>query len=644
MPAGTKYYDPQAGGIKSVFQWQATVFEMVFKKREFWCYILWNLFLTSGFIFAVPDNKVDEFNWDAASIMQYVMTFFVTFYNDMCFMRYEKLYPEVVNFSDGVVDIVQELAVNLHWQDLIVHRVACTKYLLAIVYEHFMMVCGGKLHEENWNELIYKGLLTEQEVCVLKEFPGGKIGNVLSTWVMFIVKDALVQDCLWRKDYKSYDTSQQTVHIYNRFVKHMNSMMKSMHQIGYTMANPIPFAYYHLMNFILLFNIMLLATFSALYKSYASVFPFGIALLIYMGLREVSTALADPFGEDAVDFCVPDILRNCFDRAICILLAFQRQEPRDWVFKQIKHNDEFQEEHLRRSCKAKVFQQHPGDKFKGPAACHMRWTMDSLFEDAPEDADLKRKMKFSLVVGGAPPDVVQIDDLEDDDTKFKRMEAQAEAEDERTKALMLNQDDLDFEIKRLGILMKEMEVKFPEVLDYPYEEVLKKMVEVPKPGEEEPNPDEDNPDLEAPKVMTFDQMFSSNDRYSSLADGTMRMQASDITEESGILNLEGFETKLEALEEQLGGSRENSDLRDEQRKNRGSLLHGRLFGRKNAKDKKAPKPVEAGDTAIVCNLTKNPKINGLRVEVLEVEGDRATVQVGNNKKTQEMSIKNLKKC
>merc|ERR1719174_2824678 len=206
------------------------------------------------------------------------------------------------------------------------------------------------------------------------------------------------------------------------------------------------------MNFILLFNIMLLATFSALYKSYASVFPFGVALLIYMGLREVSTALADPFGEDAVDFCVPDILRNCFDRAICILLAFQRQEPRDWVFKQ-----------------------HPGDKFKGPAACHMRWTMDSLFEDAPEDADLKRKMKFSLVVGGAPPDVVQIDDLEDDDTKFKRMEAQAEAEDERTKALMLNQDDLDFEIKRLEILMKEMEVKFPEVLDYPYEEVLKKM-------------------------------------------------------------------------------------------------------------------------------------------------------------------------
>lgn len=464
-----KYYDPKNSGIRMLFSWSATVFEMVFKRREFYLYIWWNIFLTGAFIHAVPERKVEDFNWDAAYIMQYVMTFFVTFYNDMCFSRYDKLYPNVCNFAEGVIDMAQELTLNLHWPDLTAHRIAAVKYLLAIVYEHFMMVCGGRLRAENWVELVNKGLLTQQEVDLLSKFPGGRVSSVLYSWVLFIIRDALVQDCMWRKNSQSSDVSQATVHIYNRFVKHVNKMTKCCNNIGYTLANPIPFAYYHLMNFILLFNIMLLATFSALYKSYASVFPFGIALLIYLGLREVSTALADPFGQDPVDFNIPDILRNCFDRALCILLAFQRQDTRDYVLKQIANVEDFDERHLRRACKPSVFAEIPGVPNKGPPACHSRWTPDSLFEDSPLDMDLKRRMKFSLNPKGPPPEIQTRDDLADAEERRQEAAAAAKVEEDRGDRLKLRKEDLVFEYSRLHLLLQELEFKFPQLLEYPAE-------------------------------------------------------------------------------------------------------------------------------------------------------------------------------
>jgi len=325
MKGHTRYYDPLAPSLKTLFTWHATVFELVFQRPEFYVYIGWNLAVTTVCIFWVEEGVIETFNWDAASIMQYVMTFFVTFYNDKCYERYSDLYPACTDFMENVQLLIQEMNVSLPWRDLHYHRLACTKYLLAVVYEYFMIVCGGKLQSKGWEELIRKGLLTREEVRLLEQFPGGESTFVLTSWVMFILRDALVQDCMWRKraDRPQDWQPQQTVHIFNRHCQYVVEMQRAAHRIGYTMANPIPFAYYHLANIILVFNIMLLSTFSALFRSYFSVLPFGIALLVYMGMREISTALADPFGRDSIDFPIPDFLRSCFDNTVSQLLAFQ---------------------------------------------------------------------------------------------------------------------------------------------------------------------------------------------------------------------------------------------------------------------------------------------------------------------------------
>jgi len=392
----TRYYDPLAPSLKTLFTWHATVFELVFQRPEFYVYIGWNLAVTTICIFWVEEGVIETFNWDAASIMQYVMTFFVTFYNDKCYERYSDLYPACTDFMENVQLLIQEMNVSLPWRDLHYHRIACTKYLLAVVYEYFMIVCGGKLQSKGWEELIRKGLLTREEVRLLEQFPGGESTFVLTSWVMFILRDALVQDCMWRKraDRPQDWQPQQTVHIFNRHCQYVVEMQRAAHRIGYTMANPIPFAYYHLANIILVFNIMLLSTFSALFRSYFSVLPFGIALLVYMGMREISTALADPFGRDSIDFPIPDFLRSCFDNTVSQLLAFQRSDVRPNILGHIENVEEFTEKNIRRFAEPDLFADDD-EPTKGTATT-VQWPSKGVFEGAKPDADVSRRIKYSF--------------------------------------------------------------------------------------------------------------------------------------------------------------------------------------------------------------------------------------------------------
>lgn len=389
----TRYYDPKAASLGALMTWTGAIFELVLTKTEFWMYIAWNLLATTLCIHFIEEGDIQEFEWDAATVMQYVMTFFVTFYNDRCFERYNSLYPSCQDFMDAVVFFVQEMNVSLYHQGLVKHRIVCTKYLLATVYEYFMIVCGGKLSPKSWEQLVKKGLLTEEESETLQCYPGGQATFVLTSWVLFIIRDALVHDCLWVEDGRH----QQTVHIYNRHCNKIVHMLKAAHRIGYMMGLPIPFAYYHLMNLILVFNVALLATVPAMFRSYWTVFPFFVALLIYMGLREVSTALSDPFNQDSVDFPIPSFLSQTFDRTVCLLLAFEQPDVRARVLQQVEECEDFSTLQLTRAVKKSVFNEVKKGLPKG-IGIECRWGIKSVFED---ESDLTEKHSKKNVIRGS---------------------------------------------------------------------------------------------------------------------------------------------------------------------------------------------------------------------------------------------------
>lgn len=449
-----KYYNPKQNVWRSLFTWRATIFEFVICQPEFYGYLAWNILVTTLIIALTKQGDFDDFNWDAASVMQYVMTFFATFYNDLCYVRYQELYPACVSFMDNVVFLIQEVHVNLHWPALKQHRIAIAKYLMALVYETFMTLCGGPLRESSWDQFVKKGLLTVDETKLLDSYPGGRASPVLCCWILTILRHAMFQDCMWRKNADDFDVSQQTVHIYNRHCQHVVNLQAAANRIYYVMANPIPYAYYNLMNFILLFNIMLLATFTGLYRSYLTVIPFTIALLIYMGLREVSCALADPFGKDSLDFPVPDFIRNCFDRCVSLVLAFQSAESRDWLLKQVEQVDDFEDEHLKRYCKSSLFGETDNVIRRGYAIM-MKWSAESPFEDSTEESRIKEKMEISMNPDAElPPEVHNVVNPE---LKRKSIRRLRSLEDERVIELELKERDLEVQIHEVEVKIQMLE-------------------------------------------------------------------------------------------------------------------------------------------------------------------------------------------
>lgn len=143
-------------------------------------------------------------------------------------------------------------------------------------------------------------------------------------------------------------------HIHNRLNVHITDVIRSCHEITYLMALPIPFPYFHVLNFIMVMNFLILAFAFATFKTYYAVVPFGFATLIYMGLREVSTALADPFGVDQFDFPIADFMDYAFDHSISILEAFSAPQAYQRVMSQVSETTPFNDDQMLRPAHTKL--------------------------------------------------------------------------------------------------------------------------------------------------------------------------------------------------------------------------------------------------------------------------------------------------
>merc|ERR1740130_149949 len=107
--------------------------------------------------------------------------------------------------------------------------------------------------------MVQRGLLTALEAEQLQNYPAQSIETVLvlSTWAMQTVDRGLEDDAFWGP------RSMRIAHTHNRLQGYMTHILSAIHEIGDTMAMPVPFAYYHVMNVVLIFDMMMLCVLTA---------------------------------------------------------------------------------------------------------------------------------------------------------------------------------------------------------------------------------------------------------------------------------------------------------------------------------------------------------------------------------------------
>eukprot|EP00403_Amphidinium_massartii_P017697 CAMPEP_0178409938 /NCGR_PEP_ID=MMETSP0689_2-20121128/20720_1 /TAXON_ID=160604 /ORGANISM="Amphidinium massartii, Strain CS-259" /LENGTH=665 /DNA_ID=CAMNT_0020031095 /DNA_START=48 /DNA_END=2046 /DNA_ORIENTATION=+ len=333
----TVYYDPQQPVLRSIFYFRNTSFAKVLARYEFWVFMCVHIILVIFTSSELVDTSGVEVPWDSVTAVQFFMTFFLTFYNKHCFARYQKLYTLCMSIVDGALLFVHELTAAFIFEEVEPHRIVASKYTLATVYIFFMGLTGGELSRKEWMELVHKGLLTKMEMEVLAEYPGGKvhlpptrpvgeaqqlslITLIVTNWAMQAVDEGLQLDCFWQ------ERSERIAHYHNRLRFFNQSMLRSCYEVAHMVALPIPYPYFHLTNLVLALNLMFAACVLALFRTFLTIVPFAAVVIIFMSLREVATQLADPFGQDEVDFPVAEFLNYTFDNAICLLELFNNMD------------------------------------------------------------------------------------------------------------------------------------------------------------------------------------------------------------------------------------------------------------------------------------------------------------------------------
>merc|ERR1719473_2507325 len=85
------------------------------------------------------------------------------------------------------------------------------------------------------------------------------------------------------------------------------------------MELPMPFQYFHIMNLMLMLNLGLWAYSLALQESLFAPCIYFFVQMMFQGLRELSVALSDPFGDDATDFPMNDWMTGLYLRLYFII-------------------------------------------------------------------------------------------------------------------------------------------------------------------------------------------------------------------------------------------------------------------------------------------------------------------------------------
>jgi len=341
-----------------VFARTKTIFGMVAQRFEFWFFLL--LHCAGVVLFKLEilsTGEFEKFRWEAVSATQMFMVFMLTFFNGHCFQRYLYLYDLCMDVIDGTLFFVQELVVSMSSPRVEHHRIKAVKYVLAMLHIFFVGLTGGMKSKVEWREITKRGLLSKLEAEQLQSYPTHNIETVLvlAIWAMQIIDRALEDDIFW--DFRS----MRIAHTHNRLQAHLNVILKSIHEIGDVLALPIPYPYYHVMNLVLIFNLLILCLICASFKTYQTVFPFFVSLMFFLGLREVSTSLADPFNDEDSDFPIDTFLQYAFDTSICLLEAFRNGNAEEFVSRLLDGCTEFSEEQLRHSMPETVMYQRNYD-------------------------------------------------------------------------------------------------------------------------------------------------------------------------------------------------------------------------------------------------------------------------------------------
>lgn len=157
---------------------------------------------------------------------------------------------------------------------------------------------GAQLASQHLDSMTQRGMLTKTECEALGRISGS-------------ARPALLQHWIARAAYDAYNEVEVKIApTFTAMMVRLIEIQSSQQDLIETQRMAIPFQYFHLLHVMVCVNSFLWCYAMALNPSIFGPLVFVSTLIIFVGMLELAKALADPFGDDEVDFPVAAMLNG----------------------------------------------------------------------------------------------------------------------------------------------------------------------------------------------------------------------------------------------------------------------------------------------------------------------------------------------
>jgi predicted membrane chloride channel (bestrophin family) len=332
-------YDASSGMVASAFRFKSTIIPMVVDGPEFWLFLILNLFICcmrhAGLF--TPEVYHIDLPWDLTGTTGSLMTFFVVFYNSHVFGRYNKLYDLTKSMLEHCLRTASMLRVLV--PDQRVHYKVC-RYVLASImiffFERTTTEDNEVVSKIEWEQLLELKLLDEAEIEALQEHC--RMLQATDSTMPSFMPIQWSMELLRHVTEDPFDRDDMLSAFYSVIYRVWNCQSR----ISETLDLPMPFQYFHIMNMMLMLNLFLWAYSLGCQDSWFAPLIYMFVQMMFQGLRELSTALSDPYGTDEVDFALNDWIRPIYSQMHAALnqhidVAQMNISSRSWLDPEYSH-------------------------------------------------------------------------------------------------------------------------------------------------------------------------------------------------------------------------------------------------------------------------------------------------------------------
>ena len=251
--------------IAAIFAYHGTILPLVARRAEAWIFVGVHVILlvlndVAGLIDIDVFLGVDPLK--TMGILTALLSFFIVYFTSQSLARFTTFYQSCTGISGSLQQIASQTSVHL--ADYPVERWDACRYMLSAACLVYMKVTDAgtqTIDADEWQRLMlpeaeWSGrpailggrkvdcppLLTEEEVVHLQAFPGNP-SSLLCTWAMHVLRRGMRRaGC---EAPLIVEMQENTV-----------NLQKAMGAIVNTLAMPVPYPYFHLLNLLLFVNYM----------------------------------------------------------------------------------------------------------------------------------------------------------------------------------------------------------------------------------------------------------------------------------------------------------------------------------------------------------------------------------------------------